>query len=72
MAASDTDARLTNHEQICAERYLMLERRMTSVETRLDGVDARIKRLESVMMRVAGVLLVGMGGVISTILLKVG
>lgn len=72
MSASDVENRLTNHEQICAERYLLLERRMTSVETRLDGVDARIKRLEAVIMRVAGALLVGMGGVISTIILKVG
>jgi hypothetical protein len=28
MAAGDTDSRLINHEQICAERYLRLEGRM--------------------------------------------
>ena len=72
MAAADTDNRLTSHEQICSERYLRLEGRMSSVETRLDGVDARLKKIESVIIRSVGALLVGMGGLIATIILKVG
>jgi hypothetical protein len=72
MAAGDTDARLTSHEQICSERYLRLEGRMATVETRLDGVDARLKKIESVIIRSVGALLVGMGGLIATIIMKVG
>ena len=72
MAASDTDNRLTSHEQICSERYLRLEGRMSSVETRLDGVDARLKKIESVIVKSVGALLVGMGGLIATILMRVG
>lgn len=72
MAAADTDNRLTSHEQICSERYLRLEGRMSSVETRLDGVDARLKKIESVIIRSVGALLVGMGGLIATIVMKVG
>jgi hypothetical protein len=72
MAAGDTDSRLINHEQICAERYLRLEGRMATVETRLDGVDARLKKIESVIVRSVGALLVGMGGLVATILMRVG
>jgi len=72
MAAADTDSRRTSHEQICSERYLRLEGRMATVETRLDGVDARLKKIESVIIRSVGALLVGMGGLIATIIMKVG
>lgn len=72
MAAADTDNRLTSHEQICSERYLRLEGRMSSVETRLDGVDARLKKIESVIIKSVGALLVGMGGLVATIVMKVG
>lgn len=72
MAGADTDNRLTSHEQICSERYLRLEGRMSSVETRLDGVDARLKKIESVIIRSVGALLVGMGGLIATIIMRVG
>ena len=72
MAAADTDNRLTSHEQICSERYLRLEGRMSSVETRLGGVDARLKKIESVIIKSVGALLVGMGGLIATIIMRVG
>jgi len=63
---------LNNHEQVCSERYLRLEGRMSSVETRLDGVDARLKKIETVIVRSVSALLVGMGGLIATILMRVG
>jgi hypothetical protein len=38
----------------------------------LDGVDARLKKIESVIIKSVGALLVGMGGLIATIIMKVG
>jgi hypothetical protein len=45
-----TDARLTTHEEVCAMRY--------------EQINARLKRLEGVIIKAAGVMLVGMAGVI--------
>lgn len=45
-----TDARLDSHEAVCAMRY--------------EQINARLKRLENILMKVAGVLLVSMAGVI--------
>jgi len=51
MATVDaTEARLDTHEEVCAFRY--------------EQINARLKRLEGIFMKVAGVLLVGMAGVI--------
>jgi hypothetical protein len=61
---TEVESRLSAHEQVCAERYAV-------INTRLDGVDARLKRLERVIMNAAAVLLVGMGSMIATIVMKV-
>ena len=62
---TEVEAKLSAHEQVCAERYATLN-------TRMDGVDARLKRIERVIMNAAAVLLVGMGSMIAAIILKVG
>lgn len=53
----DTDARLSSHEAVCAERY--------------EQINARLKRLEGIIMKTAGVMLVAMSGVIYASLLHV-
>jgi hypothetical protein len=40
---SETDARLSTHEQVCAERY--------------SGIWARLKRLESILLASAGAII---------------
>lgn len=62
---TEVEAKLSAHEQVCAERY-------ATINTRLEGVDARLKRLERIIMNAAGVLLVGMGGMVAAIITKVG
>lgn len=47
---TETEARLNSHEAVCAERYAQ--------------INARLKRIESVLMRVAGVMIISMGGVV--------
>jgi hypothetical protein len=47
---SETEARLNSHEEVCAIRY--------------EAINARLKRLEGIMLKTAGVMLVGMGGII--------
>ena len=47
---TETEARLNSHEAVCVERY--------------EQINARLKRLERIIMNSAGVLLMGMGGVI--------
>lgn len=47
---TETEARLNSHEAVCAERYAQ--------------INARLKRLESILMRVAGVMIMAMGGVV--------
>ena len=55
MATIDaTDARLSTHEEICAVRY--------------EAINSRLKRLESILIQIAGALLLGMGGVMWTLL----
>lgn len=49
---TETEARLNSHEAVCAERYAQ--------------INARLKRLESILMRVAGVMIMAMGGVVWT------
>lgn len=49
---TETEARLNSHEAVCAERYAQ--------------INARLKRLESILMRVAGVMIIAMGGVVWT------
>lgn len=51
MATVDaTDARLSTHEAVCAERY--------------EQINARLKRIEGIMMKTAGIMLVSMAGTI--------
>lgn len=41
-----TEARLTTHEQVCAERYKALETRMDSVEKRMDTISSDVRELK--------------------------
>ena len=45
-----TDARLSTHEAVCAERY--------------EQIKARLKRIEAIMIKTAGIMLVSMAGTI--------
>ena len=51
MATIDaTDAKLSAHEQVCAERYSV--------------INARLKRLESILIGACGIMMTGMAGTI--------
>ena len=41
-----TEARLSTHEQVCAERYKAIETRMDSIETRMDKISMDVKDLK--------------------------
>lgn len=41
-----TEARLSTHEQVCAERYKALENRMDTIESRVDAISADVKELK--------------------------
>lgn len=45
-----TEARLSTHEEVCAIRY--------------EQINARLKRIEGIMLQVAGLMIVAMGGTI--------
>ena len=45
-----TEARLSTHEAVCAERY--------------EQINARLKRIEGIMLRTAGVMILSMAGTI--------
>lgn len=47
---SETEARLNSHEEVCALRY--------------EQINARLKRLEGILLKTAGVLILGMGGIV--------
>jgi hypothetical protein len=42
-----TDARLSTHEQVCAERYKGIETRMDNIESRMDAISSDVKELKS-------------------------
>ncbi|CAB4202558.1 hypothetical protein UFOVP1369_24 [uncultured Caudovirales phage] len=42
-----TAARLSTHEQVCAERYKGIEVRMDNIETRVDAIIVDIKDLKT-------------------------
>ena len=46
----NTEARLSTHEEVCAIRY--------------EQINARLKRIEGIMMKVAGLVIMAMGGTI--------
>ena len=52
----ELEVQLTSHEAVCAERY------QTFIK--------RVDRLEMLLIKTAGVLIVGMGGIVITILMK--
>jgi hypothetical protein len=52
----ELEVQLTSHEAVCAERY------NTFIQ--------RVDRLESLMIKTAGALIVGMAGILVTIILK--
>jgi hypothetical protein len=52
----ELEVQLTSHEAVCAERY------QTFIK--------RVDRLESLIIQTAGALIVGMGGIVVTILMK--
>jgi hypothetical protein len=52
----ELEVQLTSHEAVCAERY------NTFIQ--------RVDRLESLMIKTAGALIVGMAGILVTIVLK--
>ena len=55
MATIDaTDAKLSAHEQVCAERYAV--------------INARLKRLEGILIGACGIMLTGMTGTLFAIL----
>lgn len=41
-----TEARLSTHEQVCAERYKAIEGRMDSIENRFDALSHDLKDLK--------------------------
>jgi hypothetical protein len=42
-----TDARLNEHEKICALRYAAIETRMDNIETRVDAISSDLKDLKA-------------------------
>jgi hypothetical protein len=53
-----TEARLSEHEAVCAMRY--------------EQINARLKRLEGILLKACGVLIVGMTGVIWSTITHLG
>jgi len=43
-----TDARLTTHEAVCAERYKALEGRMDNIESRVDSISTDLKDIKQI------------------------
>ena len=41
-----TDARLSTHEAVCAERYLGLDRRMTNLDEKFNKLETELKDLK--------------------------
>lgn len=54
----DLDKRLSVHEAVCAERYMILLGRMT--------------RIEKIIIAVSGTLMVGMAGLLAKLLTVIG
>jgi hypothetical protein len=50
---SETEARLSTHEEVCAIRY--------------DQINARLKRIEGIMIKTAGLMIISMTGVIFSV-----
>lgn len=50
---SETEARLSTHEEVCAIRY--------------EQINARLKRLEAILIKTAGLMIISMSGVIFSV-----
>jgi hypothetical protein len=50
----ETQARLNTHEAVCAERY--------------EGINVRLDRLEKIILATCGVLIIGMGSLLATLM----
>lgn len=71
--AEKTD--LTIHVDLCAQRYLLLEKRLHILEVKVDKINEDIvkgqKSLSTVIISSTATIVVGLIGLITTILLKV-
>jgi hypothetical protein len=47
---TETEARLSSHEEVCAVRY--------------ETINARLKRIEGIMLKASAAMIIGMAGVI--------
>jgi hypothetical protein len=63
--ATRTAAGLQTHEAVCAERY-------GNILQLLHSTSHRVGRLETLVVIVAGSVILGMGGLITTLVLKLG
>jgi hypothetical protein len=61
----DPAARLVTHEAVCAERYGNLVRL-------IEATTRRVARLEALIVVVAGSMILGMAGLVTTLALKLG
>jgi hypothetical protein len=71
--AEKTD--LGTHVDLCAQRYLLLEKRLTILEVKVDKINEDIikgqKSLSTVIISSAGTIVVALIGVLAAILVKV-
>ena len=44
-----TDARLSIHEAVCAERYAGLDRRMTNIDEKFNKLEGEVKDLKEIV-----------------------
>ncbi len=62
------------HVDLCAQRYLLLEKRLATVEVKVDNVSQAITKgqssLSTVIISSAGTVVAGLLGLIATLLLK--
>jgi hypothetical protein len=63
--ATDADTRISVHEAVCAERY-------ARILLMLRDTAHRVGRLETMVAAAAGTTILGMGGLIVTLALKLG
>jgi hypothetical protein len=62
------------HVDLCAQRYLLLEKRLTTVEAKVDGLSESIKKssssISTVVITSAGTVVCGILGLIGVLLTK--
>jgi len=57
----EVEARLTTHEQICAERYKGIQESFKRVDERFQDGNTKFRRLEYIMYAVMAAVLLGPG-----------